>query len=59
MSSNRFRDYYLSIETERDPARKQSSQSEIDAAVMLARACIFGGIALAAVLGGLVYAWVR
>lgn len=59
MSSNPFRDYYLSIENDRDPARKQPSQSEIDAAVMLARACIFGGFLLAAVLGSLVYAWVR
>lgn len=59
MSSNPWRDYYLSIETERAAAEKQSSQSEIDAAVKLARVCIFGGFLLAAMLGGLVYAWVR
>lgn len=59
MSSNPFRDYYLSIESERDPARKQPSQSEIAAAVILARGCIVGGFLLAAMLGGLVYAWVR
>lgn len=59
MSSNSYRDYYLSIETERDPARKQPSQPEIDAAVMRARACIFGSFLLTVTLGGLVNAWVR
>lgn len=59
MSSNPFRDYYISIESKRDPARQRPAHAEIDTAVTLARACIFGGIVLAAVLGCCLVAWVR
>ena len=59
MSNNPYRDYYISLESEPDPARRRASQHEVDATVTLARACIIGGFTLAAVLGGLAYAWVQ
>lgn len=59
MSRNPWRDCYLAIEADTNGQRRDASQTEINAAVFLARACVVGGFVLATVLGGVVYAWVR
>lgn len=59
MSSNPWRDHYLSIEAEPDKERPLAAKAEVNAAVILARACVLGGFTSAAIVGALVYVWVR
>lgn len=59
MTKNRFRDFYLSLADERPEGEPEPQLHEVAGAVLLARTCILGGIALASFIAFAVNAWVR